>query len=272
MPQRQTSGPGRQPSVHTEGSGSWPPPVTPSKAPLLKPGDFKVKSPLPATGVPVGSRYPVQVRDALPPRLDQVDEMPAYRMDRNPRGIALIISNKDFEDNPHDLRERKGTEKDVENLKHLWTNLNFIVEVRNNLKGHQIYDIVRDFSTKDHSNYDCFVCCLLSHGANGGIYGSDSELVYLNQITAQLTGIACPTLAGKPKLFFIQACRGREFDNGAAVQHDAVQSSVEDAMRHSAEPNESHFLLGYATPPGRVQLILNLCLTCIYMYLQYCET
>ena len=34
------------------------------------------------------------------------------------------------------------------------------------------------------------------------------------------------------------------------MQADATEVSPEDALRHNAEPNESHFLLGYATPPG----------------------
>ncbi|XP_074625238.1 caspase-8-like isoform X2 [Acropora palmata] len=49
-----------------------------------------------------------------------------------------------------------------------------------------------------------------------------------------------------------QACRGEAFDDGAVMQADATEVSPEDALRRNAEPNESHFLLGYATPPGYV--------------------
>ena len=218
----------------------------------MKPGDFIPRKPVTRRDVLSQSRHPVQAGGARPIRSDEIDQMPAYPMSRVPRGFALIISNQNFEESPENLRERRGTECDSVNLEGLWRNLHFIVETKKNLKAHEIYDVVREFSMKDHSSFDCFVCCLLSHGKNGGIFGSDSKLVALNQITSQLTGVSCPTHVGKPKLFFIQACRGRDFDPGAQLQQDAVGGSAEELMRHSAEPNESHFLLGYATPPGRV--------------------
>lgn len=179
--------------------------------------------------------------------IDDVDTMPAYPSNNRPRGIAVIVSNEHFtEGNPARLRDRNGTECDVENLKALWEKLHFRVIVRRDLPAYEMYNTMRNISIMDHSNYDCLVCCLLSHGANGGIYGTDCQLIEIKEITAQFKGNACPSLSNKPKLFFIQACRGQDFDQGA--ESDAV---TPDAMRSSAEPNESHFLLGYATPPGQ---------------------
>ena len=66
----------------------------------------------------------------------------------------------------------------------------------------------------DHTNYDCFVCCILSHGTTGHIYGADGNLVNISDLTGPLKSVVCPTLAGKPKLFFIQACQGREKQPG----------------------------------------------------------
>ena len=168
----------RQASIHTEISVTSPK----VKIPLLKPGDFTPKKPIETKVISPETRYPVQTGDAFPISGDQTDQMPSYQMDRNPRGYALIISNEKFDQSPEDLRERRGTETDAENLEKLWSNLNFVVKVERNLKAHKIYDVVREFSQKDHSNFDCFVCCLLSHGKNGAIYGSDSELLPLGQI------------------------------------------------------------------------------------------
>ena len=219
---------------------------------LMRPADFTG----PCSPEP---RYPVQARNEIPDEglaqqfnriavEDDVDAMPAYSSTKRPRGIALIISNEKFqEDNPAQLRDRNGTLCDEENLKDLWRKLHFKVVIEKNLRAFEIYNVIRNMSAKDHSNYDCFVCCLLSHGANGGIYGTDGELVEIREITAQFKGNACPSLGDKPKLFFIQACRGQDFDRGVQVEPDAVSR---DAMKSSAEPNESHFLLGYATPPG----------------------
>ncbi|EDO34460.1 predicted protein [Nematostella vectensis] len=175
--------------------------------------------------------------------------MPAYPMTSRPRGICLIISNQHF-DKP-ELRKRDGNEQDVENLKRTFENLHFVVEIRQDKTASEMYTIAREFSSIDHSAYDLFVCCILSHGMLGSIYGSDSNLIEINEISSQFKGNACPTLAHKPKLFFIQACRGQDFDRG--IQADATRDmDASDAVRQNAEPNESHFLLGYATPPGYV--------------------
>jgi len=241
---------GKQPTMHQMGE-SRPPAV-----PLLSPSFFSRSQTSDAGNVE--PRYPVQAMpnpaEILAPMqqlgVDEEEAMPSYPMTNRPRGIALIISNEHFQGNP-DLRDRQGNEKDVKHLRELWEFLNFEVIVRADLESEDIYDVLRGISTMDHRKFDCFVCCLLSHGANGGIYGTDSTLVEIKDITSMFKGVACPSLAHKPKLFFIQACRGLDRDRGARFETDAVESNPEDAMRHNAEPNESHFLLGYATPPGK---------------------
>lgn len=226
--------------------------------PLLSPAAFmRPRAPPNENTEP---RFPVQAM-ANPAELveplqglgvDQEEAMPSYPMMQRPRGIALIISNEHFEENPS-LRNRQGNQKDVDHLRELWQFLNFEVILRQDLVSQEIYNAIREVSTMDHSQYDCFVCCLLSHGADGGIFGTDCKLVEIKDITAMFKGVACPTLANKPKLFFVQACRGQNFDLGARYEADAAEVSPEDAMRHNAEPNESHFLLGYATPPGNFE-------------------
>lgn len=242
---------GKQPTMHQMGE------PRPPSAPLLSPAYFLRGQG--GSSDNVEPRFPVQA-GASPAEIvapmqqlgvDEEEAMPSYPMRNRPRGIALIISNERFEGNP-DLRDRQGNQKDVNQLRELWQFLNFDVIVESQLESHEMYNVIRRISTMDHSNFDCFVCCLLSHGANGGIYGTDSVLVEIKYITAMFKGVACPSLANKPKLFFIQACRGQDFDRGARIEADAVESNPEDAMRNNAEPNESHFLLGYATPPGYV--------------------
>ena len=242
----------KQPVTHESGAPNIP---------LLSPAAFT--KPRPENSEP---RFPVQ---AMPNQadlveqlqgfgVDEVEAMPSYPMTQRPRGIALIISNEHFVENPY-LRDRQGNEQDVQHLQELWQFLNFEVILQRDLESQEVYNVLREISAKDHSQYDCFVCCLLSHGENGGIFGTDCELVEIQDITALFKGVACPSLASKPKLFFIQACRGRNFDKGAQLQADAAEISSEEAMRHNAEPNESHFLLGYATPPGILFRILLLC-------------
>lgn len=56
---------------------------------------------------------------------------------------------------------------------------------------------------QDHTNSDCFVCFILSHGDEGYVYGTDNK-VPIDELVLPFKGHACPSLAGKPKLFFIQ--------------------------------------------------------------------
>ena len=56
----------------------------------------------------------------------------------------------------------------------------------------------------DHTNADCFVCCVLSHGDEGVIYGRDGTLKVDDLIAPFKPNALATTLAGKPKMFFIQ--------------------------------------------------------------------
>lgn len=57
---------------------------------------------------------------------------------------------------------------------------------------------------ENHTDYDCFVCFILSHGCeNEIIYGVDGQLK-LYDLIEKVKGSNCPSLIGKPKLFFVQ--------------------------------------------------------------------
>jgi len=47
----------------------------------------------------------------------------------------------------------------------------------------------------------------LSHGSNGHIVGTDENRVSIDDEIAGVLG-RCPSLKNKPKLIFVQACRG----------------------------------------------------------------
>lgn len=64
-------------------------------------------------------------------------------------------------------------------------------------------------SKLDHSNYDAFIFCILSHGEEGVVYGTD-DTVPVEKITSRFKSTA--SLAGKPKIFFFQACQGINCD------------------------------------------------------------
>lgn len=56
----------------------------------------------------------------------------------------------------------------------------------------------------DHSQYDCFVCCVLTHGQAGDVLCARDAAMNLEEITDPFFPDNCKTLEGKPKIFIIQ--------------------------------------------------------------------
>ena len=48
----------------------------------------------------------------------------------------------------------------------------------------------------------------------GGIYGVNGKFIDIKDLTSNFKAQRCPSLAGKPKLFFLQACQGRQKQQG----------------------------------------------------------
>ncbi len=102
---------------------------------------------------------------------------------------------------------------------------------------------------------DCFVCCILSHGEKEGVCGTDGALISVDEIREPFNGYNCQRLAGKPKLFFIQACRGKRNQLSVHVQADAPDDG-ESEMEVDGEdfdiriPADTDFLIARSTTDG----------------------
>ena len=105
---------------------------------------------------------------------------------------------------------RRGGEIDEQMLCDLFSKLSFVVHVKNDLKYSEILEAAEEYASVDHSDFDAFVMIVMSHGADGdAIYGvSGKRKVRVKDLMAEFTINRCPSLAGKPKLFICQACRG----------------------------------------------------------------
>ncbi|KAF5902068.1 caspase-9 isoform X2, partial [Clarias magur] len=212
-----------------------------------------------------------------PPR-PRSESIPFYKMEANPCGICLIINNVEFDTNSV-LKNRKGSDIDSEKLERRFRALNFEVIVKRNAKCKHIKHELSSLAKKDHSAYDCCVVVILSHGTEanhnrfpGAVHGVDGLSVPVQIITNYLNGQNCPSLQGKPKLFFIQACGGNMRDTGFEVsseEHTAVRldeqvdaiptSSSSDSLSLSDEPDARatlptpcDMLVSYSTFPGYV--------------------
>ncbi|XP_078536329.1 caspase-10 [Lissotriton helveticus] len=171
--------------------------------------------------------------------------LPVYKMGEQCRGYCLIISNNKFSKNI----ERKGTAKDAEALKRVFTWLGLEVHCHTDLSAAGMKECMQTFKTKIHDNMDCFVCCILSHGESGNVYGTDDTLLPIRTLTAYFTPKECPSLTEKPKLFFIQACQGKDTQPRVLLEADASSSKTERVL-HKSIPEYADFLLGMATVDG----------------------
>ena len=172
-----------------------------------------------------------------------------YSMSHPMRGIALIINNEEFDPRTN-MNSRTGSTRDVEQLKKVLADkLQFNVIIRNNMTVKQLKKIFEDMSLTDHTQNDCFLCVILSHGDDGGIiYGTDGS-VNLNDLISYILPNKCASLAGKPKLFFVQASLGNKLDEGVEME-DATGSFGAHATQGQKIPLWADVLIASSSVPG----------------------
>lgn len=163
------------------------------------------------------------------------------------RGMAIIFNHEHFV--LPNLDRRSGTNVDCENLQKTLTHLHFNVKVYQDLKLDKIIKKLNKIANLNHSKNDCLLIAILSHGKYGVINAYDYEYS-LDTILNYFTVSRCPTLAGKPKLFFIQACQGDRLDDGITLHSRTTEIDHDDesSMLRSFIPTD--FLISYSTIPG----------------------
>ncbi|CAG5131086.1 unnamed protein product [Candidula unifasciata] len=168
-----------------------------------------------------------------------------YTLQHKVRGRVLIVNNETFKTNHGTKKEnekviycsdREGSSYDKDNLEVLFTQLGFLVQTVNNQTKEDMEKIFKEECEKNHREYDCFILIILTHGHKGIVFGSDgysvikanNELEHHNYIRVKdIKNMFCSikSLRGKPKLFFIQACRGDAYDKG--VDDSTTGASLE---------------------------------------------
>lgn len=141
-----------------------------------------------------------------------LDSNEDYKMRSCRRGICLIINNVQFE--LDSLPIRKGSDMDAHRFKKIFTQLGFSVESKRNLTSDKMKATFKQISARCSSKHDALIIILLSHGTESGLYATDGLEVDLNDILTNFDNKRCKQMIGRPKVFIIQACRGRLFDYG----------------------------------------------------------
>lgn len=163
-----------------------------------------------------------------------------YSLDYPSIGQCIIINNKNF-DRRTGMNQRNGTDVDAANAMKVFAKLGYKVKVYNDQSVAQMKQVLTAVSKEDHSSAASFICVLLSHGDEGVFFGTDGS-IELKYLTSLFRGDRCKSLVGKPKLFFIQACRGTDLDAG--IETDSPDDET------TRIPVEADFLYAYSTAPG----------------------
>ncbi|NWI13531.1 CASP9 protein, partial [Crypturellus soui] len=262
-------------SAACEASLPAPPLVSPSPPPApLSPSLPHVPSSLPHVQPSRGGPVPIpSLLRALPwACLCQV-----YDLKADPCGYCLILNNVNFSPDS-ELSTRAGSSVDCEKLQKRFKSLHFDVVTRQDLIAQEMVRELQELARLDHSARDCCLVVILSHGCQtshiqfpGGIYGTDGKAIPVEKIVNYFNGSNCPSLRGKPKLFFIQACGGEQKDRGFEVESDSpgdeapgfsaesdatpfqAPSGASDELDAVASlPTPSDILVSYSTFPGFV--------------------
>lgn len=168
-----------------------------------------------------------------------------YNMSHKKRGMAIILNHEHFE--IPSLKARAGTNVDCSNLHNSLTLLHFNVRVRKDLSHKEIQAEMEAIANMDHRDNDCILIAILSHGEMGHIYARDYHYK-LDTIWSFFTAARCPSLAGKPKLIFVQACQGDQLDGGVTLR-SRTETDGDSAMSYKI-PVYADFLIAYSTIPG----------------------
>ncbi|XP_045188502.2 caspase-7-like [Mercenaria mercenaria] len=182
------------------------------------------------------------------PKLTRKDLLAdVYKMDFPRRGKAVVINNEKFKDSP----QRKGTNVDMTRICNRLERLGFEVERHNDVTCNQIMSAFVNSANEDHNDADCFAGVFLSHGGSNEIHGTDG-ILKLNTIFELFQASRCTSLAGKPKLFFVQSCRGEEFDDGINVNVADAQgmNALPEEEVEVTIPDDADFLISYSTVNG----------------------
>ncbi|CAH1271382.1 CASP10 [Branchiostoma lanceolatum] len=166
-------------------------------------------------------------------------------------GRALIINNTRF--TTSEMSERTTAEGDPQKLAEAFLSqqVNIDVKTHQNLDLSTMLYVLQDEANRDHSDEDFFACCIMSHGTQGKVFAADGFSAELLDILSLFNGNRCPSLMGKPKLFFIQACQG---DKDQTVEIAGAHSDANDSPSPILAylSTEADFFLALATVPGYV--------------------
>ena len=123
-------------------------------------------------------------------------------MNARPHGIALVITKENYADG----RSYEGGQTSSSKLTSFFQYLQYSVQHHTDVTSTQMIQLVEKIASMDHTAYDSFVCCIFYDGRNDHYIQCNNHChVNIYELVDKVQ--QCPTLQGKPKLFFIDIHR-----------------------------------------------------------------
>ena len=217
-----------------------------TKIPGPEVADKTASKPPPTTAAPMSIHnssleYPrPRVADAPAPcQASPKDFEVFYPLDQNVTGLGLIFVNEKIKGQDN----RIGAVQDEQNFTLLFDGMGLTSLVCRDKSCKEIRQEILEITQTDFSEYGMLAVAISTHGAEGDkLYGSDGTTYSLyHDVVSTFKPNSCPGLTGKPKVFFIQSCRGIK------VGSCPIQA---DGMERPCVTLESDFLLAHSTVWG----------------------
>lgn len=181
----------------------------------------------------------------------------AYPMGSNPKGHALILNINNIKDRD----ERTGSDVDMANLKKLFKGLGYIVHPKVDLTERQFKNVIYEFiNICESEKANSIVVFIMSHGEAAKDSTRSSDILAADGITINTDWIIEQFVQEKltkniPKLFFIQACRGKNSDFGwkhCDGENNCLQndSTYMYSIGSNIQRRYKDVFIAYATIPG----------------------
>ena len=169
------------------------------------------------------------------------EEQELYDIDYSRPGLVYVFNNINFK-HPG-FKDRSGAKNDQRRVVDLFKELKFQVKYPFvNMTLDETQETLEDLGTRDYSDVGCLFVFIMSHGEMGAIYSSDCKKILLEDFFTPFE--RNKSLKHKPKLFFVQSCRGKD-ENAKYVEVDKVEMDRRE-IEASKVPIVADFLYAYA--------------------------
>ncbi|CAF1008221.1 unnamed protein product [Brachionus calyciflorus] len=177
-----------------------------------------------------------------------------YEIKYEKPGKVVIFSNGIFTN--EQTNEILTTKPDIKIIEKVFQNLNFKIETHTDKTSTEVKSIIGELSKNNFKDDSCFICFITGHGTIDSLLASDKNEIKVEEfIDPFKTNVS---LHNKPKLFFIDACRGNQtietsdFSEKKKEQEEELVDKLKKLTLKLNVKEETDLLIGFSSTPGFV--------------------